>query len=433
MKKISVYELMDGIDRLRNEKKRKCTLLGIGPMSRPVIEAALLAAKESDFPVMFIASRNQIDADELGGGYVCGWNQKDFVREIALIAEKTEFEGLYYICRDHGGPWQRDKERIEALPENEAMEIAKTSYVEDLVSGFDLLHIDPTKDPHCGAVIPLDTVITRSIELIVHVESERIRKGIPPIAYEVGTEETNGGLTSIGAFEDFIRKLNVEISGRGLPDPVFIVGQTGTLTRLTENVGHFDAEADMKLAQAAARYGAGLKEHNADYLSDQILLMHPFLGITAANVALEFGVEETKTYLLLSKVEDSLYKQGVIDDCSDFRAVIAKRTVISGKWKKWMTPDKAGLSIEDILSDIGLTALITETAGHYTFEEPDVKSEKEKMFRNLSVAGMDPDSVVLNKLKNSIKRYAECFNMTGLTKELLALSSLSVLVERAGK
>lgn len=425
MRKISMYELMDGIDRLSKEKKRKCTLLGIGPMSRPVIEASLLAAKESDFPVMFIASRNQIDAYEFGGGYVCGWNQKDFVREISLIAEKIGFEGLYYICRDHGGPWQRDAERKDALPEDEAMEIAKSSYVEDLVSGFDLLHIDPTKDPHCSGVIPLDTVISRSVELIAHVESERIRRELPPVAYEVGTEETNGGLTSIGAFEDFIRKLNAETSGRGLPDPLFIVGQTGTLTRLTENVGHFDAEAGMKLAQAAARYGTGLKEHNADYLSDQTLLIHPYLGITAANVAPEFGVEETKTYLLLNRVEESLYKQSVIDRCSDFRAVIARQTVISGKWKKWMTPDKTALSTEDILSDTGLTSLITETAGHYTFEDPDVKEAKEKMFRNLSVAGMDPDSVVLYKLKNSIRRYAECFNMTGLTKELSALFSLS--------
>ncbi len=421
MKKINIYELMDGIERLKREKSRKCTLLGIGPMSRPVIEASLLVAKESDFPVMFIASRNQIDADELGGGYVCGWNQKDFVREIALLAEKVGFDGLYYVCRDHGGPWQRDAERKNALPENEAMEIAKTSYIEDLVSGFDLLHIDPTKDPHCSEVIPLDTVISRSVELIEHVEKERVKRGFPPVAYEVGTEETNGGLTSTGAFEDFIRKLKSETSKKGLPDPVFIVGQTGTLTRLTENVGHFDAGAGMKLSEAASRYGAGLKEHNADYLPDQILLMHPCLGITAANVAPEFGVEETKTYLLLSRVESELCKLRLIDSCSDFSSVISRKAIISGKWKKWMTPDKGGLSYEDIISDIELTALITETAGHYTFEDPDVKAEKEKMFRNLSAAGMDPDSVVLNKLKNSIRRYAEYFNITGLTKELTSL------------
>ena len=115
---------------------------------------------------------------------------------------------------------------------------------------------------------------------------------------------------------------------------------------------------------------------------------------------------------MLSRVEESLYKQGVIDNCSDFPAVIATKTVISGKWKKWMTPEKAGLSHEDILSDIGLTSLITETAGHYTFEDPDVKMETERMFRNLSSAGMDPNAVLLNRLKNSIRRYAECFNMT---------------------
>jgi hypothetical protein len=43
----------------------------------------------------------------------------------------------------------------------------------------------------------------------------------------------------------------------------------------------------------AGTYGVGLKEHNADYLSD-ILYMHPVFGITAVNVAPEFGVNSIK-------------------------------------------------------------------------------------------------------------------------------------------
>lgn len=40
-------------------------MIGIGPMSHTLIKASMLLAKEKDFPLMFIASRNQVDADEL--------------------------------------------------------------------------------------------------------------------------------------------------------------------------------------------------------------------------------------------------------------------------------------------------------------------------------------------------------------------------------
>lgn len=51
---------------------------------------------------MFIASRNQVDADELGGGYVNGWNQFSFIDAIKEVAKEVDFDGLYYVCRDHG-------------------------------------------------------------------------------------------------------------------------------------------------------------------------------------------------------------------------------------------------------------------------------------------------------------------------------------------
>lgn len=49
---------------------------------------------------------------------------------------------MYYLCRDHGGPWQRDKERNDHLPSDEAMELTKKSYISIIESGFQLLMID---------------------------------------------------------------------------------------------------------------------------------------------------------------------------------------------------------------------------------------------------------------------------------------------------
>ena len=87
MEKIGLQPFMQGIYKLEETQNLRCTMLGIGPMSENLIEAVFLLAKQKDFPVMFIASRNQVDADEFGGGYVCSWNQDTFRRDIAKIAE----------------------------------------------------------------------------------------------------------------------------------------------------------------------------------------------------------------------------------------------------------------------------------------------------------------------------------------------------------
>lgn len=419
MKKPTLNEVVDKL--LSFEGKDRATMIGIGPMSHTLIKASMLLAKEKDFPLMFIASRNQVDADELGGGYVCNWDQKRFAEAIAQVAKENNFDGLYYLCRDHGGPWQRDNERNAHLPEKEAMELGKKSYKYDLENGFDLLHIDPTKDPYIvGKVIDMNVNINRTIELIETAENERKAMGLPSVSYEVGTEETNGGLTSSENYEVFIKKLNEKLDEKNLPHPAFIVGNTGTLTRLTENVGHVDPASCKNLSAIAKKYHVGLKEHNGDYLDDVILLQHPAWGVTAMNVAPEFGTVETQAYLKLSEVEDSLYAEGLISDKSNIALVLTTEAVKSGRWKKWMVDGKDKLSIEEILEDKELARLITEISGHYTFNNSLVKAEIAKLYDNLSQSGIDGERYVVNKIKDSIDNYVKAFNLEGLTSKLLA-------------
>ncbi len=139
------------------------------------------------------------------------------------------------------------------------MEICLRSYKHDMDSGFDLLHIDPTKDPHIKGTVPLELVLDRTAALIGELERYRKEKGLPEIGYEAGTEETNGGLTSVGAFSDFVDRLVALMESKGLQPPEFVVGQTGTLTRLTENVGHFNRENARKLSENAEKHGVGIK------------------------------------------------------------------------------------------------------------------------------------------------------------------------------
>lgn len=368
---------------------------------------------------MFIASRNQIDADELGGGYVNGWNQKRFREDIRKIADQVGFDGLYYLCRDHGGPWQRDNERNAHLCEEEAMKLARQSYLADIKNGFDLLMIDPTKDPfEIGKVIPLDVVLQRTVALIAYCEAERKRLGLPEIGYEVGTEETNGGLTSTEKYHEFIEKLEKELQANGLPMPTFIVGQTGTLTRKTEQVGTYHFHNAYDLAAMAKKYGVGLKEHNADYLDDVTLLEHIPANVTASNVAPQYGTEETRAYLKLCDVEDILKKEGLIEKTSDLRNTLLVKAIKTERWRKWMMGEQRNLQVEDILQDKALSLDILDIAGHYAFHDADVIEELNVLYENLAKHHIDGQRFVVDHIKRPLQQYAECYHLKGVTTRI---------------
>ncbi|MFL8674335.1 class II D-tagatose-bisphosphate aldolase non-catalytic subunit [Clostridioides sp. GD02404] len=419
MKKLPIKTVVQRLLDLQEEGK-SATLLGIGPMSPNLLQASFELAKDNDFPLMFIASRNQVDADELGGGYVNGWNQKTFTKDIKQIADKVGFDGLYYLCRDHGGPWQRDKERNDHLHVDKAMELGKKSYLADIEAGFDLLMIDPTKDPfEMGKVIPLDIVLERTVELIEYCENERKRLNMPEIGYEVGTEETNGGLTSTETYETFITKLKVELEKRDLPMPTFIVGQTGTLTRKTEQVGTFNFKNAYDLAQMAKKYGVGLKEHNGDYLDDVTLLEHIPSQIIATNVAPQYGTEETRAYLKLAEVERKLKEEGLIEKTSNIREVLLVDAIECGRWRKWVMGEQKDLTIEEIFKDEVLSNEILDIAGHYTFNNDSVKREIEVLYSNLSKNNIDGQRFVVDHIKRPLREYAECYNLKGVTTRIL--------------
>ena len=100
------------------------------------------------------------------------------------------------------------------------------------------------------------------------------------------------------------------------PFPTFVVIQTGTKVKEMKNVGSLDSPTRVidqlpseiqipKMIEICDKYGIMMKEHNADYLSNESLHWHPRLGIHAANVAPEFGVTETINLLTILE-ENSL-------------------------------------------------------------------------------------------------------------------------------
>lgn len=410
MNKPSLGNVLKTIWNLEEREDLKTTLLGIGPMSKNVVQATLEFAKEEDFPVVFIASRNQVDKKEYGSGYVEDWDQKEFVEAVRRIAKEINFSGLCYICRDHGGPWQRREEK--ELSEEEAMKRAKDSYLADVLAGFDLLHIDPTLNPLSKKKpLPLEEVEKRVINLIDWIETKRKERKLPSVSYEVGTEETKGGLSDSSSFEQFLQTLLKELNSRNLPKPDFIVGQTGTLVKMDRNVGQFNSEKAKELAAIAKKYRVGFKEHNADYLSEEILTAHPNLGITAANVAPEFGVAETKTCLRLAKLIPS----------SNFIPTIRKVTLEGNCWRRWLTKEDASLTAEEITQNEEMLNRITTVAGHYTFSQEKAAKAREELFYRLKKEKIveNPEEEVIQVIKDSIKHYIRAFNLKGLTTRIL--------------
>lgn len=418
MNKLPIKKVVEGLLKLQDTGD-SAVIIGIGPMSKNCVQAALELSKDDDYPIMFIASRNQVDSDELGGGYVNSWNQFTFVEAVKEVEAAIGYNNLCYICRDHGGPWQRDKERNDHLPVEQAMKLGKQSYAADIAAGFDLLMIDPTKDPfEVGKVVPLNTVLERTVDLIEFCEKERIAKGLPEIGYEVGTEETNGGLTSTETYEKFILQLKAELGKRHLPMPTFIVGQTGTLTRKTEQIGTFNFKNAHSLADMAKKYGVGLKEHNGDYLDDITLLEHIPSNIVASNVAPQYGTQETRAYLNLAKVEKRLFQQGLIKNASTIREVLLEHAIKCERWRKWMVGEQKHLTIAQITADPILSEEILDIAGHYTFNDSEVKNEIQKLYSNLKSCNIDGQRYVVDYIKRPIRDFAECYNLRGVTSRI---------------
>jgi len=378
-------------------------------MSEEVLLAALELGKEMDFPVMFIASRNQIDSKQFGSGYVKGWDQSDFVAAVNRLAEQAGFDGLLYVCRDHGGPWQRDEERRGRLPADEAMQRAKASFLEDLHAGFTVLHVDPTKGPEGEGPLSVAIVRERTVELLRHVEAERQRAGLPEVTYEIGTDETAGGLTDPEVLRRFVEQLRSTLDREGLPQPSLLVGQTGTLLKMDRNIGGFNATHARRLGNLARSLGLGLKEHNTDYLPDDVLGRHPSWGITAANVAPEFGRAHTAALMELAAEAGD----------AGFVSLVEGKALESGRWTKWLLPEQAGMTAEQIAADASVLRQVGLVCGHYVYDDPGVSGARQRLFAGARSAGIaDPGRRVLEAIKSCIRRYVEAFSLSRLTSAL---------------
>ena len=280
----------------------KISKLCIGPMSINVIDAICDYSNKNNKNIMLIASRNQIECEELGEGYVNNFSTKRY----ATYVNKKNKNNNVILCRDHTGPFLSDKENKISL--KESIERTKISIKNDIISNFKFIHIDTSM---CKKKYE---VAEELIDYSISISNKYSKK----IYFEFGTEE-HGVEIALKKFREDI------LFAKKFKNIKFVVGQTGSLCKEIYQVGSFNYLNTQRMINIAKKENILLKEHNGDYLSKSDILLRKKSKLGSINVAPQFGVEETKSLYFLANVHDEHQRLRKFE-----RYVLRK-----GKWKKW--------------------------------------------------------------------------------------------------
>lgn len=299
----------------------KNTFLGLGPMSIEIINSFNYFSKKYKKKIMLICSRNQIESEKLGGGYVNNFSTAEFANFI-----RKKKNNFLILSRDHCGPFKRDGNKKTNLKKE--IDNCKTSLLDDIINDFKILHIDTSE---CGKA-----KYEIADELINFCNNEA-KKHDKKIFFEFGAED-HGILTNFKKFTKDAKFFSK------YPNKQFIVCQTGSLVKSVFQVGQFDIKSVKIMKNIAFENGIFLKEHNCDYLNLEQIQLRKQYGINAINIAPEFGVIQTNLTYNISK------QFGLNKEIEYFKKFVLKKE----KWKKWIYHNE-----NDLIKFF--------TSGHYHF------------------------------------------------------------------
>jgi hypothetical protein len=323
----------------------------IGPMSKNIVDAIIEYVDESNINVGIIASRRQIDFD---GGYVNNWNTNEFHNYI-----KSKNKNIILV-RDHCGPNQ-------GKLEDDGIE----SFIDDC-KYFDIIHIDVWKK-----YPDYEEGLNKTIEFIKL--GFKINNNL---LFEIGTEESIRKF-SIEEIERLINDLSENLTEDEFNKIYYCVIQSGTALLGYENIGKYDSNKLEKMIYVVKKNKMFSKEHNGDFLKNDLIKEKFDLGLDAINVAPEYGHYETDLILEeIQKTDNNLFY--------DFYDICLK----SKKWEKWVS--------SDFVPDNNKYDLI-KISGHYVFSTPEFLKIKERLDKNIDI-----------KIKKSIK--AKISNFMGIIK-----------------
>lgn len=273
-------------------------------MSLEVINSLNFFSKKYKKNIMLICSRNQIESEKLGGGYVNNFSTTDFANFV-----KSKKNKRLIMSRDHCGPFKRDgiiKNKKNLIKE---IENCKISLLDDIKNDFKILHIDTSE---CGGAK------YEIAQELINFCNQSAREYNKKIFFEFGCED-HGVLTNFQKF-----KKDAKFFSR-YKNKQFIVCQTGSLIKSTFQIGQFDIDSVKIMKKIAKDNGILLKEHNCDYLNIEQIELRKEYGINAINIAPELGVIQSNLTFNISK------KLGLEKEIREFQKLVLKK----GKWKKW--------------------------------------------------------------------------------------------------
>jgi len=335
--------------------------LFIGPMSKNIVDAIIDYSNKNNIQIGLIPSRRQIEKD---GGYVNNWTTKDFCEYV-----KNKSNNILLV-RDHGGPSQGNYQ-------DDGIE----SFIEDC-EYFDVVHVDVWKK-HKNYSDGLNA----TMEFITLGFNKN-----PNLLYEIGTEESIRPFTS-----EELDKLITDLKSK-LPINIYekikyAVVQSGTALEGNKNIGKYDNSRLIKMIEVVKKHNLIPKEHNGDYIKDDILNNKFNCGLQTINVAPEFGQLETK--VILDEIGDNLkLLNKFYQICYD-----------SKRWVKWVSSDF--VPSESKLELINI-------CGHYVFSNPDFIEIKKLLSNNV-------DEKIKTKIIERIDRFM--FNINN-DKKLLTYFDL---------
>lgn len=315
----------------------------IGPMSKNIVDAIISFVEETNNVIALIPSRRQVEYD---GGYVNNWTTRKFVNYVKARTKRI------ILQRDHSGPYQ-------GTIDDDGYESLKTdSYY------LNLIHIDPWKK-----YSEYTDGLKWTVDMIKYCNSIN-----PDLQYEVGTEQ------SIRKFEPeeldrFVLDLKYELQSDKLFNKIkYLVIQSGTSLKGNVQTGNYDKKRLIEMLKIAKKHNLLSKEHNGDYIPISVIKEKFELGLDSINIAPEFGLIETETYLENIKKSDKF---------EEFWKICYK----SNRWKKWVNADfKPEENKEDLI----------KICGHYVFSDNNFLKNIKSYYPNID------DEIKMN-IKNKLK------------------------------
>lgn len=302
----------------------------IGPMSKNIVDSIVEFTNETNNKIGLIPSRRQV---EWNGGYVNNWTTKEFAKHSNKLILK----------RDHAGPGQgyTDDNGYRSLEED--------------CKYFNLIHIDPWKK-----YPKYEDGLSWTIDMINFCYERN-----PDVEYEVGTEQ------AIRKFEpneldQLLKDLNSKLSKKVFNQIKYLVIQSGTSLKGNLNTGHYDKDRLLKMVKVAKDWNLLSKEHNGDYIPAELIKEKMNLGLDSINIAPEFGLLETNSYL----------KEGI--DIDKFWKICYE----SKRWEKWVDSNFDPFIQKEELIKI---------CGHYVLSHPDFLSIKPNI-----------DNIIKNNIKEKL-------------------------------